>query len=881
MSLSSPRRSSKVGTVVVRPQPASDKSYMSSVVDFLQDAYSGGQKTDDKEKILWVRFETLETNDLQGYCSNCILDNDQSVVLLIIGYSNGVQIWSLSESGEAHELLSLRQGPIRILRVLPNPSGKQESNQIEKRPFIAVCDATGSAQPFCSVSMQSLKTGEQVHSVSFQSPVCDIICNKRVVIVSLQEKVAAFDAVTFKKRFCITTCYPSGPPNLNPLALSSRWLAYSDRRLISRHQSGGGICNDGVYSYTATVIHAAKTITKGISMFSETVGKLASTKLSNSPPRTNANNEKVTDERGPNSSIKNLIPGVVTIIDANTVTDEFNLTSDTSEEGLIAHFPAHHNHPISALEFDQSGTLLFTADKLGHDFNIFKVMSHPCGSSLGSVHHLYVLHRGDTTAKVQDVCFTNDSRWICISTMRETTHVFPITPYGGSVGIRTHTAPKIVNKESRFHKSAGLEEIQTSDKRSISSLSNSPTSQGFHSQESVPSLTHNNALNANLGNPRLPPFPHPVVVLPHAQIKQPTTLAGMTSTSSRPHSAGNAGTSNGDFMGVCACFSPCKGLYPSSPKLAGEKTEPVKPSIVESLYIMGHYGLLVEYHLDPHSSNNTTNKKPDDLPLELHTTAHAQWHLQRGSFWPELKPPIMATSNQLDSTPSGSISSDGKSLFGSQTTSSNSVSDEFSDQWLEEVEMATHAGPHRRLWMGPQFHFKPVTQSSSTTVLASHSPALLSQSQDSSETALENDDDIYDLQSINLQPPRSQPMPTPCNSKENTVDDCLTDEMSSLPTFIEYGSGKFDQMPNLLEVSCSSRFPEAPEDALKHNLAEAMVESEQSSRREMHAQFEVNDQLDSSSSSSEINPNSFEATNPAQTFEHVLVFPASSSPDSC
>ena len=34
----------------------SDKSYMAKVVDFLQDAYSGN-KAEDKDKILWVKFE--------------------------------------------------------------------------------------------------------------------------------------------------------------------------------------------------------------------------------------------------------------------------------------------------------------------------------------------------------------------------------------------------------------------------------------------------------------------------------------------------------------------------------------------------------------------------------------------------------------------------------------------------------------------------------------------------------------------------------------------------------------------------------------------------------------------------------------------------------
>lgn len=34
----------------------------------------------------------------------------------------------------------------------------------------------------------------------------------------------------------------------------------------------------------------------------------------------------------------------------------------------------------------------------------------------------------------------------------------------------------------------------------------------------------------------------------------------------------------------------------------------------------------------------------------------------------------------------------------------NSSDDE--SRWLSQVEIITHAGPHRRLWMGPQCVFK-------------------------------------------------------------------------------------------------------------------------------------------------------------------------------
>ena len=77
------------------------------------------------------------------------------------------------------------------------------------------------------------------------------------------------------------------------------------------------------------------------------------------------------------------------------------LSEDRDSEEFIAHFPAHANEPVCAIEFDPSGQMLVTADKLGHNFHVFKVMAHPLSCSLGAVHHLYTLYRGDTTAQVR------------------------------------------------------------------------------------------------------------------------------------------------------------------------------------------------------------------------------------------------------------------------------------------------------------------------------------------------------------------------------------------------------------------------------------------------------------------------------------------------
>lgn len=55
-----------------------------------------------------------------------------------------------------------------------------------------------------------------------------------------------------------TGCFPASSPNLNPLALGERWLAYADCKLVPNHQSCGGMSGDNAQSYAATVINAAK-----------------------------------------------------------------------------------------------------------------------------------------------------------------------------------------------------------------------------------------------------------------------------------------------------------------------------------------------------------------------------------------------------------------------------------------------------------------------------------------------------------------------------------------------------------------------------------------------------------------------------------------------
>ncbi|KAG8451686.1 hypothetical protein GDO86_003757 [Hymenochirus boettgeri] len=783
MTTESPRRPSRcTGGVVVRPQAVTEQSYMESVVTFLQDvvpqAYSGSPTTEEKEKIVWVRFEESDLNDAYRNTEfhEMHSNGNDPPLLLMIGYTEGMQIWSIPVSGEAQELFSVRHGSIRCARILPSP---QIDSQLcdsfsEKRPLLGMCKSTGScgtSQPYCCVDLYSLRMGDMVKSIQFKTPIYDLHCNKRVLVVVLQEKIAAFDSCTFTKKFFVTSCYPCPGPNMNPVALGSRWLAYSENKLIRCHQSRGGACGDNIQSYTATVISAAKTIKSGLTM----VGKVV-TQLTGTLPAGTTDEDQSTHSNARRSPP---FPGVITIIDIETIPNgQYILVSEESDgEGIVAHFLAHEK-PICCMAFTPLRMLLVTSDTLGHDFHVFQILTHPWSSSQSAVHHLYTLHRGETEAKVQDICFSHDCRWVVVSTLRGTSHVFPINPYGGQPCVRTHTSPRVVNRMSRFQKSAGLEEIEqelTSKQGGrcspVPGLSSSPSGSPLHGKMNSQD-SYNNFTNNNLGNPRLSPIPSLNVVLPLVQIKQPMTLGTITKRTgkAKPATQISPSKSMGAEFCVAAAFGSSRSWFANNQSIKRDKDQS-KQCIVESLYIISCYGTLVEHFLEPRPLS-TVVKINDDTPLEMWTSPRASWTWT--PQWNEFQPPFYTNHPLLLAAdvvqyyqyllagliPPGSPGP--ITRHGSYDSLASDHSGQDDEEWLSQVEIVTHTGPHRRLWMGPQFQFKTIHPSGQTTVISSSSSVLHSHGpSDTPQPLLEFDTDDLALSSLRIQPVRSEPVSMP------------------------------------------------------------------------------------------------------------------------
>ncbi|GBP48283.1 Breast carcinoma-amplified sequence 3 homolog [Eumeta japonica] len=645
MSAESPRHARSGGPLTVPSQPPSDRSLIDAVSGFINDVtLSSASAPDPKDTIQWARFETADINEPTPEGEN---ETELSPLLLILGYGSGVQVWVIPPNGEAQEVLSWRQGSVRVLRILPTP--QYGDSFVAKRPLIALCDSAGPGPTFCSLSFISVRGGEQA------------------IVVSFSERFAVFDAGTLEDRLAITTCYPcpcplGGSSPINALALGDRWLAYADKKINPSKRSSGGCEGEGVSSYTATVLHAAKSLSKGLRGLGESVAhSLAGGRGSSQSPSP------------PNTDLQQ--PGVVTILDIEANSDDDMQDGEETYDPTVAHFVAHSD-AIIAMKFDASGMLLVTADRRGHDFHVFRINPHPCGPSLASVHHLYILHRGDTTAKVQDIAISADSRWTAVSTLRGTTHVFPVSPYGGACGVRTHTQPRVVNRLSRFHRSAGLP-------------IHSPARCGSPVSELMSQGTW-------YPNPRLPPYPLPITATPLAQLRPTAAIPTHTITrnsSGRQRLSSLSEDSNSLPLLARARFGPCTQVGPRAPA-------------AHSLYLMAANGCLLHYLLHPKAACTIPKEKvSDDSPIELEVEAVAQWPLQRPLAAADLLAPLPPTNPLLQPLSCRRY-----------MDACASASEE--ERWCAQVEIVTHAGPHRRLWMGPQFVFKTYNLSGSTSSLS-------------------------------------------------------------------------------------------------------------------------------------------------------------------
>jgi hypothetical protein len=157
---------------------------------------------------------------------------------------------------------------------------------------------------------------------------------------------------------------------------------------------------------------------------------------------------------------------------------------------------------------------------------------------------MYSLYRGDTAAKVRNITFSNDNRWLAVNSKRGTTHIFPINPCGGAVNARTHSKPFVVNRTSKHQRTAGF-----TDQEDMMLSQQDHHHHHHHSDysSSSPIVLHNNPKIRNL----LEPF----IIPAYGQLKQPNVNSQFQSSIISSNSSNSTGGGGGGAGGLLSAVS--------------------------------------------------------------------------------------------------------------------------------------------------------------------------------------------------------------------------------------------------------------------------------------------------------------------------------------
>ncbi|OIW15456.1 hypothetical protein TanjilG_28655 [Lupinus angustifolius] len=424
-------------------------SVASSIVEKDDDA--------DPDHVIWAGFDKLDSES--GFIQR----------VLLLGYRSGFQVWHVDESNNVRDLVSRHDGPVSFMQAVPNPIGSKRSEDkfANSRPLLVVCtdgffasgsnvqDGNGSTSNShdqvngnylpTTVQFYSMKSQSYVHVLKFRSVVYSVRCSPRIVAICQSTQIHCFNATTLEREYTLLTnpivmsSPGSGGIGYGPLAVGPRWLAYSGSpvavstsgRVSPQHlapSSAPDFSSNG-----SMIAHYAKESSKNLASGIVTLGDMGYKKISKYYSDSNGSLQPV------NSGTKGNGTTNGHLADADNI--GMVIVRDIVTKNIVAQFPAHRS-PISALCFDPSGTILVTASVQGHNINVFKIMprnEQMSASDAGpSYVHLYKLQRGFTNAVIQDISFSNDSKWILISSSRGTSHLFAINPLGGYVNIQTY-----------------------------------------------------------------------------------------------------------------------------------------------------------------------------------------------------------------------------------------------------------------------------------------------------------------------------------------------------------------------------------------------------------------------------------------------------------
>lgn len=560
-----------------------------------------GDSSDElrKDQVLWCCFDRLELNP-------STIKN-----VLLLGYSNGFQVLDVDDGCNFSELVSTRDDPVTFLQIQPTPKEATTSDAHEgfkmSHPLLLVVASEEARVSGIShnerdesqmdnsmyspraVRFYSLRSHNYVHVLRFRSTVYMVRCSPRIVAVGLTSQIYCFDAVTLENKFSVLT-YPisqlggQGVSGINigygPMAVGPRWLAYSS--------------NNPLLSNTGRLSPQNLSPSPGVSpSTSPGSGSLMARYAMESSKQFASGLINLGDMsyRTFSKYCHDLLPDATRAVPHSTENANAGMVviKDFVSRAVVSQFRAHTS-PISALCFDPSGTLLVTASVHGNNINIFRILPSSSHNESGnrnfdwnSAHvHLYKLHRGMTSAVIQDICFSNYSQWIAVVSSRGTCHIFLLSPFGGETGIQ----------------------LQNSNKTKLSPFVSQPW-------WSTSSFTKDQSFSP----------PPPITLSVVSRIKN--VNFGWINT------AGKAAVPPGV---IAACFHSSVRRNHPEPSVSVSKAD-----VLEHLLVYTPSGYVIQYELLPSlgREQGESSGSPQDEELRVKVEPVQWWDVCRRTDWPE------------------------------------------------------------------------------------------------------------------------------------------------------------------------------------------------------------------------------------------------------
>lgn len=363
------------------------------------------QISEDVKHITWLSVERV------------LWPQEVVHLFLVIGYSDGLQVWDLQDPTTLREVLSKQDKSVLLVRMLPTPLAS--SNTLEGPEPLGIASAPMIAHVHRGapslIRLFSMRAHDDVHLLRLTEPARLIQASRRFFAVGLARQVDLYDALDFHHLFNVprhaSSClYPT-------FALGHRWLAYN-----LPPQQPAAAFNMGTV-LTGGVGRVPSMVREGL----QYLGQVGQRTLDHvlMPPTHDGG-----ADQGPQGATQPAQHcGVVAVRDA-------------ASRALIAQF-ADHAEPIELMAWDPSGLQLVTCAALGHRVLVHRALlgaEHTLlmhddsveggGLALGGVvfQHLYTLSRGYTPAVISDITVSDDGQQVAVSSAKGTTHVFRLPP---------------------------------------------------------------------------------------------------------------------------------------------------------------------------------------------------------------------------------------------------------------------------------------------------------------------------------------------------------------------------------------------------------------------------------------------------------------------